>query len=179
MYQAQFERPPGEELPTEPTEQRAVEEEQPRPVEIVTDVKEPEPVEAPPAMATAVERTLRVEQPLYIAEFTTRGAGIQRWELRRYDHGRAGDHAPIVITRERKPVGTTLLTPFLELGLGDLAQAVFEVESEDERTVAFRYRHSGVTVRKTYLLDEDSYSFRLRVEVENASQLATGCQTPP
>ena len=115
------------------------------------------------------ERIVRFEEPLYVAEFTTRGAGLLRWQLRTYNQGPAGDYAPIVMTMESEPVEPTLLTPFAELGLGDLAQAIFEIESQDEAGVSFRYSQNGITVRKAYTFDDDSYSFRLRLEVENGS----------
>jgi YidC/Oxa1 family membrane protein insertase len=172
MYQAQFAPPPREAPGTEAVEPPAAEEierAQPPLAEVVPAPKAPSP-EVPPLPAPdAEEQILIFEKPLYTAEFTTRGAGLRRWELREYDHGPAGDHAPIVMTTEREPVEATLLTPFLELGLGDLAQAIFEVESEDDTGVSFRYSHNGITVRKIYSLDEDSYSFRLRLDVENAS----------
>ena len=169
MYQAQFEPPPGELRREEVPEELAVEETKPSSFEIPDEVEESVPATPPPVMATAEERILTFEKPLYIADFTTRGAGIRRWQLRAFDHGPAGDHAPIVMTMEREPVETTLLTPFIELGLGDLSEAIFEVESEDETAVSFRFSHNGVTVRKVYTLDDDSYSFRLRIQVENTS----------
>jgi YidC/Oxa1 family membrane protein insertase len=168
MYQSQFAPPPGEAPRPETSQPVGVKAPQTHPTGVAPEPVAPAPDPAPP-VSTAEERILTFEKPLYIAEFTSRGAGLRRWQLRAYDHGPAGDHAPIVMTTEREPVETTLLTPFLELGLGDLSHAVFEVESEDEAGVRFRYSHNGVTVRKIYSLDDDSYSFRLRLQVENTS----------
>jgi len=169
MYQAQFAPPPGEAPPEELAAEPVVEDTQLPGFKIPREVEEAIPATPPPAMPNAEERILTFEKPLYIADFTTRGAGIHRWQLRTFDHGPAGDHAPIVMTMEREPIETTLLTPFLELGLGDLSQAIFEVESQDETAVSFRYSQNGVTVRKVYTLDDDSYSFRLWMQVENTS----------
>jgi YidC/Oxa1 family membrane protein insertase len=169
MFQAPPAPPPGDVPGGEGGEHPTTEEIQAPLAEAAPQLERPSPAIPPPAMSTAEEQTVMFEKPLYIAEFTTRGAGLQRWQLREYDHGPAGDHAPILMTTEREPIETTLLTPFLELGLGDLAQAIFEIESQDETAVIFRYSHNGVTVRKAYTLDDDSYSFRLRVEVENTS----------
>jgi YidC/Oxa1 family membrane protein insertase len=58
-----------------------------------------------------------------------------------------------------------LVTPFEELGLGDLSEAVFEIEEEVGSTIAFRFAAEGVTVRKVY-----SYGFELLVQVENRSE---------
>jgi YidC/Oxa1 family membrane protein insertase len=176
MYQAQFEPPPGETPRGEPTEQTVSQQAPPPLIEIEAAVEAEEPAAPPPPMPAAEEKLLRFEKSLYIAEFTTRGAGLQRWELRTYDHGPAGDHVPIAMTVESEPIETTLVTPFAELGLGDLARAIFEVESHDENTVSFRYSQNGVTVRKVFTLDDDSYSLRMRVQVENASSSAIAPQ---
>jgi YidC/Oxa1 family membrane protein insertase len=112
---------------------------------------------------------IEIEKPLYIAEFTTLGGGLRSWQLRDYHHGPDHGSGPIFITSEDAPGQTTLLTPFLELGIGDLSKLVFELESHDDSTVSFRYSRDGITVRKTYVLDDDSYSLRLRIQVENAS----------
>jgi YidC/Oxa1 family membrane protein insertase len=169
MYQAQVTPPPGNTPAGETSAPPAIEETQPPLAEVIPPFEEPSPAPPAPSMPGAEEQILTFEKPLYTAEFTTRGAGLRRWQLREFHHGPAGDHAPIVMTTEREPVETTLLTPFLELGLGDLAQAVFEIESQDEMSVSFRYSRNGVTVRKIYSLDDDSYSFRLRLDVENTS----------
>jgi YidC/Oxa1 family membrane protein insertase len=172
MYQAQFEPPPGEVPAEEGIEQRSAEEIRTTPIEAIPEVERPKPAMPEPKLPTvptAEEEILRFEKALYTAELTTRGAGIQRWQLRAYNHGSAEGHAPIMMTIEREPIQTTLLTSFLELGIGDLGQAIFEVESQDDSSASFRYSRDGVTVRKVYAFDGDSYSFRLRLEVENGS----------
>jgi YidC/Oxa1 family membrane protein insertase len=172
MYQAKFAPPPGEKPATQTAEAPAAEQ-VPQPLAEAAPPPLPPPPQAappPPATAAAEEQTVTFEKPLYVAEFTTRGGGLRRWELRTYDHGPDHDYTPIVMTTEAEPVVTTLLTPFPELGLGDLGQAVFEIEEQDDSSVTFRYRRGGITLRKAYSLDEDSYSFRLRLEVENSSR---------
>jgi YidC/Oxa1 family membrane protein insertase len=169
MYQARF-APPPRETASEEASAPLAEEPTPAPAAVAT----PQPRELsaappPPSIAGGKEQTIRFEEPLYVAEFTTRGGGLLRWQLQTYDAGPTGDYAPIVMTMESDPVETTLLTPFPELGLGDLGQAIFEIESQDEAGVTFRYSRKGITLRKAYTLDGDSYSFRLRLEVENGS----------
>ena len=48
------------------------------------------------------------------------------------------------------PYQGVLVTPFEELGVGDLSEAVFEIEEEVGSSVAFRFTEEGVTVRKIY-----------------------------
>jgi YidC/Oxa1 family membrane protein insertase len=115
-------------------------------------------------------RVLSRETSLYRAELDSRGASIRHWELREYDEGPRGDHAPIVLTTGNPPHQPVLVTPFEEVGIGDLSEAIFEVEEDVGSTVAFRYTEEGVTVRKVYSFQEESYSFELLVQVENRSE---------
>jgi YidC/Oxa1 family membrane protein insertase len=180
MYQSQFEPPPGAQQTT--AEAPTSEGVSPQPaLDPSSAIDPPKPIAKPTPAPTAAatpeiqaesqveERTLHFEKPLYKAEFTNRGAGLLRWELRGWDTGKAEGHEPIVMTMVGEPVETTLLTPFTELGIGDLSNVTFEIESEDASGVTFRHSANGITVRKSYLLDDDSYSFRMRLEVENAS----------
>jgi YidC/Oxa1 family membrane protein insertase len=182
MYQSRFDPPPGASQTAPATTELASD---PRPAsetgsiapegrsgEVASPVAPVARGVVPPlaeAASAVEERSLRFEKPLYIAVLTSRGAALTHWELRGYDTGKAGGERPIVMTTEGESVLHTLVTPFDELGIGDLSNTVFEVESEDASSVTFRHDARGVTVRKTYLLDEESYSFRLRVEVENES----------
>lgn len=170
MYQAQFQPPPGSRT-SAPAPEPPPETLEPSPFAI--DPSPPPakvtPLTAPADEPTVPEELFEIEKPLYIAEFTTLGGGLRRWQLREYHHGSDDGGAPIFMVSEDVPGRATLLTPFLELGIGDLSKVMFELESRDDSSLSFRYSRDGVTVRKTYTLDDDSYSFRLRIEVENAS----------
>jgi len=126
----------------------------------------PAPAEAP--AASVAEKISHFEKPLYIAEFTNRGGALQHWQLRGYDTGKREGSEPIEITPEDPSLGPALLTPLTELGLGDLSGATFEIEREDASGVQYRDSRNGVTLRKIYTLVEDSYVFRLRIQVENS-----------
>jgi YidC/Oxa1 family membrane protein insertase len=117
-----------------------------------------------PVVVRPEGETLQVEQELYTAELDTVGAGIRNWELADYtDH--FGD--PIVLTTGE--AGSLAVTPFIELGVGDLSQQIWEVEGASDTEVAFRIEREGVGVRKIYRFQPGSYAFRLRLEVENGS----------
>jgi len=129
--------------------------------------------QVPPLGAVLPEETGQVlsqETALYRAEFDSRGAGIRHWELREYDGGPREDYEPIVLTTGDPPDARGLVTPFEELGLGDLSKVAFEVEDETGSTFAFRFTKDGVTVRKIYTFREGTYSFELLVQVENRSE---------
>ena len=131
-------------------------------------------VEGGIAGAEAVEmgRVLLKETSLYRAELDTQGASIRHWELREYDGGPQENFAPIVLTTGNPPNQRVLVTPFEELGVGDLSKAIFEVEEEFGSSIAFRFTDKGITVRKVYTFREESYSFELLVRVENQSEQA-------
>jgi YidC/Oxa1 family membrane protein insertase len=172
MYQEQYAAQPRS-VPPEVTPEVVTEKPPPSTSPSSRDFQ-PAPAETPPTPVAlpdpaAEERLLIFEKPLYIAEFTSLGGGLKRWQLRAFDHGPKANHSPIVMTNESDVAETTLLTPMLELGLGDLSRAIFDIESEDGTGVRFRYSRGGVTVRKIYTLGEDPYSIRLRLQVENAS----------
>ncbi len=124
------------------------------------------PVEARPAVP---EQRFRFDSPLYDAVFTSRGAGLDHWELKKYRASAVDGGAPVVLTTGEPPYRVAMVTAFPELGLGDLSDADYLVEEEGSHGITFRLERAGIVVRKSYRLDEDSYRFTLRVEVENHS----------
>jgi YidC/Oxa1 family membrane protein insertase len=121
---------------------------------------------APAEMGPVVLR----ETSLYRAELDSQGASIRHWELRQYDGGPREDYAPIVLTTGDAPNQRVLVTPFEELGIGDLSKAIFEVKEELDSSISFRFTDRGITVQKIYSFREESYSFELLVRVENESE---------
>ncbi len=151
---------------------------EPTPSPLAAAPAPPSVVEAPPAAtpvqplrpaAQAQEQRLRVETDLVRAELSSHGAGVTRWELRRYAL-RPGDGSPAVELSMREGNGEAVLaTPLRELGLGDLSRAAFSVRESGPLHVDFVYTDAGITIRKRYLFERDSYAFRLRLEVSNES----------
>ena len=121
-----------------------------------------------PALAGSGEQ-IRIKKPLYTVELNSRGAGIDRWSLREYEKGPKKNRQPVVLTTGEAPFATALVTPFSELNRGDLTQAVFDVAVQDDSSVVFSLERKGVTVRKSYEFEAESYTFRVRVDVENES----------
>jgi YidC/Oxa1 family membrane protein insertase len=125
------------------------------------------PVPAPEAELAQEETILQIDRAEYRAELTTLGAGLRHWMLKDYDDG--GDEpSPIVLTTGQAPYAIALVTPFDELGFGDLGRAVWDIEASDPNQVVFGLTLNGVNLRKSYTF-EDSYTFRLRIDVENRS----------
>ena len=104
------------------------------------------------------------EQSLYRVVFNTVGARVQRFELTQYRDKRG---AGVVLLDEE--IGGGALTPFGDLGLGSLATAVWSLVEDDQDRLTFELDRSGIRIRKSYLLDPQSYVMRVRLEVENGS----------
>jgi len=141
--------------------------------------KSHEPGTAPPTAAAPSARppeleatpqavqSIRLENALVDAVLTSRGAGVDRWELRKYSAPASEGGGPVVLLQSDPDDLVAFATPFAELGRGDLGQAVYRVLDSDARQVRFETTLGSVTVRKTFSLVEDTYEFRLRLEVEN------------
>ncbi len=125
------------------------------------------PADTPP---TVVGERIRFETRLYRAELDTRGAGLAHWELKDYHSSEKDGGGPIVLTTGGAPFQLGLATPFVELGLGDLSAVEFSVENPGPLEYVFQYTRDGVSVRKTYVFYEDTYTFDLQIRVKNASE---------
>lgn len=133
---------------------------------------EAQPAEASPKPPTTTPQGRRIafETELFQAELDTLGAGIAHWQLKHYHTSRREGGQPLELTTGRAPFDRAWVTPFEELGLGDLSQAVFELEARDGLRFSFRHVRDHVSVTKEFRFHEDSYAFELRVSVENQSQ---------
>ena len=125
-----------------------------------------------PISDTQAIETIRIEQPLYVAELTNRGAGLTSWKLTQYRDTPSPSSPPVELVTAFEPGGVALATPFTELGLGDLSTAAFRIVERGVDTVTFEYVAGGVTVRKTFLFDADNYVVRLRLEVRTVASAA-------
>jgi YidC/Oxa1 family membrane protein insertase len=124
---------------------------------------------APTVPAGAPGRIVVVKEPLYEAELSTHGGALVHWRLTRYFDASVPAHPPVELTTAGADGGGALVTPFDGLGLGDLREAEFRVSQPAPGKVVFEHAAGGITVRKTYLFDADSYTFRLQLEVVNGS----------
>ncbi|RIL07608.1 MAG: hypothetical protein DCC71_02455 [Proteobacteria bacterium] len=132
----------------------------------------PKPEAAVPAAPTAAEQDIDVESELFHAVLSSRGAGIERYELRQYSAAANEGGGPVVLIDRGAGEAPAFATPLPELGFGDLGNALFRVVSSSAREVVFEYTQSSVTVRKTFSFEDASYRFRLRLEIENGAAAA-------
>jgi len=145
-------------------------------------------------MTHDLERSYRIETPLYHADFTSRGARLISVELLRFPsaHGVTGlAHKRLKYKRgDLVPDGDRAVLaggPLfgLDLGAGDalqsLADVVYAVEESTDaagatRTLIFTARDSaGMTVRQSYRVRPDDYALDYAVEIRN---VPPGCGSP-
>jgi len=118
--------------------------------------------EAAPALP---ERTFEVRSELYTATLSTRGGGLTSWTLTQYRVAPREGAPPV----ELVTLPVALETPFTELGLGDLSQAVFEGDQPEPGRIVFTHRARGVVVRKQFAFEPEGYGLTLSLEVRNES----------
>jgi YidC/Oxa1 family membrane protein insertase len=101
-----------------------------------------------------------------LAELTNRGAGLTSWTLKDYyETPRQEANIQVLELPAERPVA--LSSPLTELGIGDLDEALYEVERASESEVRFVLRRAGVVVRKTWTPTDKEFGFRLEIEIEN------------
>lgn len=122
---------------------------------------------AAPAEPPAADETFVVEHPLHRIVFTSRGAGIRHFELLKYQQPASEGGGPVVLIDRTETEPPALATPLLELGFGDLGSAGFRIVASSPREVIFERTQSGVRLRKTFVFEDESYRFRMRLEIAN------------
>jgi YidC/Oxa1 family membrane protein insertase len=116
-------------------------------------------------------RVIPIDGEVFRAELNTLGAVLQHFELSNYSIS-TRDPSAVVLVEVDGLAGGTLAMPFEELGHGNLAHAVWEVEREDPYEIVFALDRDRVKIRKTFHFDPTDYRFRLSVEVSNQSDVA-------
>ena len=117
--------------------------------------------------ALATGERLELDLELSEVSLSTRGGALRSWLLKKYSDPAGGG---VVIIDPEDRVGDVVLTPFLELGFGDLSAAEWSVTEHGSDRVGFAIEREGVRISKTYTFDPQGYNFRLRLELVNGSQ---------
>jgi YidC/Oxa1 family membrane protein insertase len=119
--------------------------------------------------------TRTLSNDLVEVTLTNLGAAVSEWTLLGYEEFLEDGNRLVQLVPDDPRSGSVLLTPFDELGLGDLSTRRWVVEAEGPHSVTFVVQQSGTLVRKTYRIDQAGYGFSLIVTVENGG---TGNLTP-
>lgn len=124
----------------------------------------------PAAAEPALPEEERVfENAVFRVRLSSAGGGIERIALKHYRVSREPDAPPVVLTTFDPDRELGLATPLSGLGLGDQSRAPYRLVEEADGSFRFERTVGGVTVRKIYSFEPDSYLIRLQIEVENRS----------
>jgi YidC/Oxa1 family membrane protein insertase len=105
------------------------------------------------------------------AKLSNRGGTLVGWTLRDYFET-PREEVPVELIDLRPGTPRTLETPFEELGLGDLSDAMYEVERSGHDEVSFLLRRGDVEIRKVFSRPSDDYTMDFRIEVTNRAARA-------
>ncbi len=110
-----------------------------------------------------------LESDLFRVQLDNRGAGISSWKLLHEDYriSTDKDSDPIELVTSHADDNVVLATPLEGLGIGNLGDAVFQVEGGNSERVVFIHERAGIQVRKTLTFDPESYAFDVELEVGN------------
>lgn len=129
-----------------------------------------------PAPPSAPERIVSVETPLYLARFSSHGARLVSFRLKRYRTTVEPTSPPLELVLPpsdgESPFALQLRTPgasqpWRDVGLSYDADKSELVLSETGDTLTFRARVNGMAITKRYVFEPTNYSFRAEVVVED------------
>ncbi|MBE0426343.1 MAG: membrane protein insertase YidC [Nitrospirae bacterium] len=160
VYQVLFVKPPPQDVQKQP---KLEEKEKP----LTEEPKETLPIVSELDTVTAEEKEIKVETELYSAVFTTKGATIKYFELKKHKD-EFGKNVVLL-----KSPG---LNPPLGIGSKDdfeLADSNFELTGKDltlnkdyeTGSVVFEYNNSDFSVKRTYTFYNDTYKIDIKDEI--------------
>ncbi|MCF8111012.1 MAG: membrane protein insertase YidC [Desulfobacteraceae bacterium] len=142
-----------------------------------TEAKEPQAHEQVDVPTTRF-KTITVENRLYRAQISEKGAAVRLFVLKQYREG-PGDEAPAkVLVTEKNSAGTALVR-FAGSGMPDVSDALFttDVDSDhlkvttEERTLSFYWKAGeDFVLEKRYRFYPDSYKIGLTINLINQSE---------
>lgn len=133
--------------------------------------------QATPARAAAEprkEELTTVETPLFKAVFTNSGAGIKKWEIKKYKETQAGDSKPITISAATGAEATfqTLLStsgaPY-EIIFQPSKSSVIASKGQSAELVYTASAKDGLVIEKRYTFKADSYTAGVEIRVKNTT----------
>ncbi|UCD35477.1 MAG: membrane protein insertase YidC [Nitrospiraceae bacterium] len=166
-------KPPAEEKALPPVPEMTEEQKQ----------AEPSPAlpEESPATPVSLESDVVVETDLFRAVFSTKGAIIKFWELKKFSDNFG---KPVILLREPGPIpplsiileGENRTLPQQVVYAASTRKLVLSEKGPPRGEVIFTYSGQGVLIRKKFLFSSDSYKADVAIETENLppSFLAVG-----
>jgi YidC/Oxa1 family membrane protein insertase len=151
-----------------------------KPVVVEKVVEKPvleKPQDLPESLNQATEKTIVVETDLYKATFSSRGAAILQWELKKYP-GPDGDYVRLFRPDDYGTLGLGFTTKTGDsLGTGNI---VFETTSQSSVVLSGSDSHTiefvlpvgeNRSITKTYTLVNGKYAVKMNVNLKNMDDI--------
>jgi YidC/Oxa1 family membrane protein insertase len=166
LYQYFFVKPEPQKVQQQPA---VAEKEKPAPAE-----PQPAPVPAPspssvskPESVTSKEKEIRIENELYSAIFTTRGATIKYYELKKYKDNE-GKNVLLLRSPGIKPplgIGTKDDLELSDVNFHITGHNLTLDKNNKSGSLVFEYADSGFSVKRTFTFYNDTYKVDIKDEV--------------
>lgn len=119
----------------------------------------------------SVENVIRVENELYSAVFSSRGAAVKSYELKKH-HDNGGKN--VILLKNPGALAPMSIGSTEDL---ELAEVIFQTTGQDLKidsknpsgSIVFVYAESGISVKRTYTFSSNTYRIDLRDEVAGVS----------
>lgn len=127
----------------------------------------------------ATEKIIRIETPLYIVTFSSRGAAINSVMLKDYRQTTDADSLPVELVTIKDNIDDFFRATFEGQIASDNAKVIYEVddnqiiltENSSPRDLTFRgIRNDNVQIEQTFRFYPDSYDIGLNITLNNRSQ---------
>ena len=107
-----------------------------------------------------------LESEKVLAKFSNRGGVVTQWKLKDY-FITARKEVFVDLVVPPPSVEGVFVTPFEELGYGDLSSAMYEVETASSQEVVFLLRRGPIEIRKRYGQPDQNYELEFSLEIRN------------
>lgn len=133
--------------------------------------------ELPAIQSTAEEKIIKVDTPMYKAEFSNRGAVVKQFELKKFKETNRKDSELKYLIDKSLPHGTYGLS-FKNNSIKGIEEALFtpDLSSNDitvndkKQTLSFAWKSdNGVIIEKSFEFLPDSYLINMKVVIKNGS----------
>lgn len=129
---------------------------------------------APSVGESGPEKDVIVETDVFTAVFSSRGASLKKFVLKKYTDGSGVTGNPIPLIDAKAPENYSLRTGVVSTDIGQ--NSLYSVQADkvtvsgsDTRDIEFHYASSqGLVVKKTYTVKGDSYSLDLKEQFVNS-----------
>lgn len=111
------------------------------------------------------EKEAIVETELYKAVFSTRGAALKSWKLKRYKTSVGKDGGDIELVTQKNPSLYPLSLYFSDPNFQDLKDLDYELEEQSSSLLRFLYQEGGVKIERLYEFYPEKYQFKHEVKI--------------